>query len=73
MLTASKRRCAACDGHGFILVSAHGAQEMQCEDCGGSGEVDNDPDAHCVTTADGGCVSEDPRDMHQPKETRRGR
>jgi oligoribonuclease len=25
------------------------------------------PDAHCVTTPDGGCVSEDPRDMHQPR------
>jgi len=25
------------------------------------------PDAHCVTTEDGGCASEDPRDMHQPK------
>jgi oligoribonuclease len=37
-----KRRCAACDGHGFIPANAHGAQELPCEDCGGTGEVDSD-------------------------------
>ena len=66
----NKRTCTACDGHGFIVVSAHGVQELSCEDCGGSGEVDNDPaspDAYCVTTPDGGCVSEDSRCMHQPR------
>jgi DnaJ-class molecular chaperone len=67
-----KRKCAACDGHGFILVSAHGAQELPCEDCGGTGEVDNDPapDAYCVTAPDGSCVSDDPRCMHQLKAAR---
>lgn len=89
--------CKACDGHGFVMVNAHGPQEMTCEDCCGSGEIGSPaecpagcvgrpfgggpcsieahnipgieaaPDAHCVTTPDGGCVSEDPADMHRLK------
>lgn len=27
-----------------------------------------EPDAHCITTADGGCISTDPRCMHQPRD-----
>jgi|GEM_PF-3357695 hypothetical protein len=60
--------CKACDGHGFVMVNAHGPQELKCEDCGGTGEIEVEPDAHCITTEDGGCVSQDPRCMHQPKD-----
>ena len=42
--------CKACDGHGFVMVHAHGPQELKCEDCGGTGEIEVEPDAHCVTT-----------------------
>jgi len=28
--------CKACDGHGFVMVHAHGPQELKCEDCGGT-------------------------------------
>ena len=29
--------CEVCDGHGFYMVSAHGVQEIQCGECGGTG------------------------------------
>ncbi len=35
-------------------------------------EVAEEPDAHCETTPDGDCVSDDPQCMHQPKEADNG-
>lgn len=29
--------CDVCDGLGFCMVSAYGAQEIKCSECGGTG------------------------------------
>jgi site-specific DNA-methyltransferase (adenine-specific) len=37
--TEREDTCTMCDGQGVYLVEAHGAQEMKCTDCAGSGRV----------------------------------